>query len=344
MVTTGSFCSMVWGLSYSDVCQRIAKDDYKQFEIPKKGGTRTINYVEKGSELWTLQHSLLRRFLEKQPLPPCAKGFRRGGSYRSFLSEHIGAKFFLRIDIASFFPSITGERIKRELSRTLACPTAEEKDALLDLICEIVTLDGRLPQGACTSPAVSNLVMAAADRKIAAFCRKLDVHYTRYADDLLFSSKTCDVAENRRFRNKIKYILGSWDLKLNDPKMRSGQNELVLNGYVISAQEVRLSRNRLSDIRHTLAFARDYAGLNGRFVPEAFLAEANRLPLKHRDLRRCPFVSVWSFVQYMRGYRAFLLSMTDRGATPFQTGARRLIRRLDVQIDRYQAEPAAREL
>jgi len=335
MFTVESFCDTVWTSPYADVCQNVTKDSYRQFEIPKKGGTRVINYVEKGSELWKLQRCLLDHFLAKRGLPSCVKGFRKGESYRSFLSAHIGAAFFLRIDIESFFPSITSACVRSELSKFLDCPEGPQKDMLLDLICDIVTLDGRLPQGACTSPAVSNLVMAEIDRRIDGYCKWLGVCYTRYADDLLFSSRNFRFAKSR-FVKKIKYILRSKGLKLNNSKLKFGQNEMVLNGYVISDRGIRLSRSRLSDIRHMTAFARDYDGWNGQFEPNVFLAQANRRPLEHRDLQRHPFLSVWSFVQYLRGYRAFLISMMDQTASPFQAELRRLIRRLEVQIARYQ--------
>ena len=91
LFTIESFCNAIWDISYSKVSLNITKDDYKKFEIPKKDGTRTINYVAKDTNLWALQHKLLVKFLEKQDLPVCVKGFRKGESYYSFLSEHVGS-------------------------------------------------------------------------------------------------------------------------------------------------------------------------------------------------------------------------------------------------------------
>ena len=113
-------------------------------EIPKKGGTRTINYLDRQSSLWKLQRELLNKYLVKQDLPICVKGFKKGENYKSFLSEHIGAEFFLRIDIANFFPSIKISSVKRELSLIIRCDNDAEEEKLLDLIGEIVTLDGRM--------------------------------------------------------------------------------------------------------------------------------------------------------------------------------------------------------
>lgn len=334
MFTIDSFCNLVWGTSYSKVLQKVSKEDYKEFELPKKGGTRTINYLEKDSALWELQRRLLDNYLIKQDLPVCVKGFKKGESYKSFLSEHTGAEFFLRIDIASFFPSISDFCIKNEFSNLLACNSDDEKEKLLNLICDIVTLEGKLPQGACTSPMVSNLVMARIDQRMTKYCQVFNIRYTRYADDLLFSSSMFNFAEKKWFIKKIKYILCSQELKLNYSKIKFGQKELVLNGYVISACEIRLSRNRLSDIRCIVKFAKENHHLIARVGPEEFILNANKLPLKYRNLNVYPFRTVFQFVQYMCGYRAFLISMTnnDYALTPFQKELQRLIHRIETQI------------
>lgn len=198
------------------------------------------------------------------------------------------------------------------------------------------TLEDKLPQGACTSPTVSNLVMARIDQRITKYCQVFNIRYTRYADDLLFSSRIFNFAEKKWFIKKIKYILSSQKLKLNYSKIKFGQKELVLNGYVISDREIRLSRNRLSDIRRIVKFSKENHHLIDQFGPEKFILEANKLPLKYRNLNVYPFGTVFQFVQYMCGYRAFLISMTNNNytLTPFQKELQRLIRRIEAQITR----------
>lgn len=337
MFTIESFCNLVWGTSYYKVSQKITKSDYKEFQIPKKDGTRTINYLEKSSPLCEIQQQLLSNYLHKQSLPVCVKGFRSGESYRSFLSEHIGAEFFIRIDIASFFPSIDEALIKNEFSNLITCNSDDEKAKILDLICEVVTLNGKLPQGACTSPAVSNIVMARLDQRITKYCQVFNIRYTRYADDLLFSSKDFNFEEKKWFIKKIKYILASQKLKLNYSKIKLGNKELILNGYIVSENEIRLSRKRLSDIRHSVAFAKEKFSLLSTGSTTAFLAAANVLPLKHRDLTRYPFTTVFQFVQYLCGYRSFLISMADNSSSSaFQKDLQRLIRRTEQAINKFK--------
>ncbi len=338
MYTLESFCNSVFNRSYAMVSSKISKSDYKTFTIPKKGGTRTINFVESGTDLWNIQGDLLNNFLVKQDLPICVKGFVKGENYQSYLSEHIGAEFFLRIDIASFFPSINDSLIKSELSNLVACDSPSEKDKLLDLISNIVTLEGVLPQGARTSPAVSNLVMARADQRITKYCQVFGVRYTRYADDLLFSSNQFDFSKEKWFTKKIKLILGSLNLKLNYSKLKYGNKELALNGYVISKYEIRLSRNRLSDIRHIITFSKNNNSLISQYGQGRFLHDVNAITLKYRDLQVYPFKSVFQFVQYMCGYRAYLISLINingDSSTSFQKELRRLVRKIEEQVSLY---------
>lgn len=332
MLTIESFCNSILGTTYAKVLRSIKKDDYLEFEIPKKNGCRKLCYLRRDAPLWTIQHSLLTNFLDKQPLPVCVKGFVKGESYVSFLSEHIGAQYFLRLDISNFFPSITTQQVKKGLSRYLLCESDEDKEKVLDLVADIVTVEDRLPQGACTSPAVSNLIMCEIDQRITKYCQLFNIRYTRYADDLLFSSSSFDFATNRWFIRKIKLILKTYGLLLNYSKQKFGKKQLILNGYVISRDEIRLSRNRLCDIRHVLSFSHNHYSIANN-DEETFLKMANSLSLKHRDLAIYPFNSLFQFVQYLCGYRAFLISITDSYvSTPFQKDLQRLIRRIEREV------------
>lgn len=337
MFTIESFCNAIWEASYSKVSMNVDKGIYKEFIIPKKGGFRKINYLDKDTNMWNLQHRLYTKFLDKQDLPVCVKGFRRGESYHSFLIEHIGAKFFLRIDILSFFPSITKKQIKNELARLLVCNSDEDKEDLLNLICDITTLNGSLPQGACTSPVISNLVMARIDQRITKYCQVFGIRYTRYADDLLFSSMEFDFKTKKWFLKKIKHILFSQNLKLNYSKIKFGQDELALNGYIIASNGIRLSRNRLSDIRHVISFAKKNYVLIQNLENDKFLREINKLPLKHRNLTEYPFKTIFQFVQYLCGYQAFLISLLDQNyeETSFQKQLQHLIQKIEAQIICY---------
>lgn len=333
-MTIESFCSLIWNIPYSEVIEDISKQDYKQFEIPKKNGVRKINYLEESSPLHLLQKKLSKSFLSRQSLPMPAKGFKKGENYISYLEPHVGSVYYLRIDIADFFPSITEKTIKDELLNIIKAQTKEDRKKIVELICDITTLDGHLPQGASTSPMMSNIVMARIDQRILKYCQIFNITYTRYADDMLFSSTSFDF-NKKWFLKKIKYILGSHRFKLNYSKFKKGYNELSLNGYVISKNGIRLSRNRLSDIRHILSFAKNHYTLSNTDCNK-FLEEVNKLNLKHRDLTLYPYRTLFQFIQYICGYRAFLISfVNEHDKTSFQKNLQKLINRAEEIILLY---------
>lgn len=308
MYTLESFCDSIWGIGYREVKRRINKDDYKTFYIPKKNGFRTINYLDENSTLQILQKKLLI-FLEKQCIPVCVKGFVKGESYLTFLSEHVNANYYLRIDIKSFFPSITEKHIEKSLSTIISSANAEEKSNIIRLIRDIVTLDGTLPQGACTSPAISNIVMSRLDQRVLKYCQLFGIRYSRYADDLVFSSIDFDFQNKPWFLKKIRYILLTDCFKLNYSKIKYGINDLRINGYVVSSDGIRLSRSKLSDIRHVISYVKNNCEVLKQGNSADFLSGINTLVLNHRDLIKNPFVSVYQVQQYMSGQRAFLLSV-----------------------------------
>ncbi len=330
------FCNLVWGQTYYKISEKISKDEYKEFIIPKKNGVRIINYLEPTTDLYKLQKQLCVNFLDKQSVPLCVKGFIKGENYLSFLKEHIGSNYFLRVDIKSFFPSITKEIIEAELRNIFFINSEDEKDKLSKLVSDLVTLNNSLPQGACTSPVISNLIMRRLDQRILKYCQALGVIYTRYADDLLFSSDVFNFSQKNWFLKKIKHILKSQKFKLNYSKIKFGNGNLSLNGYVISKYEIKLSRHRLSDIRHTVSFAQQNYSQFKKNGDVVFLQKLNEQKLSHRNLELYPFNTVFQFVQYLCGYRAYLISLVDINlSTPFQKEIKKLIRKIEKQILLY---------
>lgn len=334
-MTIESFCKIIWNLSYNQVSSSIIKKDYIQFDIPKKCGVRTITLLPETSALYALQKNFNRYYLCKQELPTCVKGFVQGESYISYLEPHIGARFFIRIDIKNFFPSITSDIIKETFSHLISFDTEEEKEKILDLVSDICTYEGVLPQGVPTSPMISNIVMARIDQRITKYCQILGITYTRYADDMLFSSETFNFKTKKWFVKKIKHILASRYLNVNYNKLKFGESEISLNGYVVSNTGIRLSRGRLMDIKKAIAFSRDNNILS-KSNPTEFLRLANKISLEHRDLSRYPFSSVFQFTQFLIGYRSYLISFLKYDIdSSFRKKAEKLIHNIENQIESY---------
>lgn len=173
---------------------------YRRFKIPKRtGGERSISAPRQ--ELKRAQHWILEQLLAKLPLDEHAHGFVPGRSIVSNATPHVGAGVVVNVDLKDFFPTVTYRRVKGLFRKLGYC---EEVATLLALLCTEpetteTQLDGvtyyvakgarRLPQGAPTSPAITNALCRRLDRRLAGFAKKHQLTYTRYADDLTLSSR-----------------------------------------------------------------------------------------------------------------------------------------------------------
>lgn len=176
---------------------------YRRFTIPKRsGGERVISAPRirlKRVQRWILEH-----ILEPVELAPAAHGFVRGRSTVTNATPHVGAAVVVNLDLKEFFPTITYRRIKgvfgklgysEEVATVLAllCSEPEIAETQLDGITYFVARGPRrLPQGAPTSPALTNVLCRRFDRRIAGYAARHAFTYTRYADDLTLSTRDGD--------------------------------------------------------------------------------------------------------------------------------------------------------
>src|SRR5262249_31741579 len=130
---------------------RAVKLAYREFTIPKRGdGLRRIRAPE--PPLKQIQRRILRRLLGRLRCHPAAMGFERGRSIVTNALPHRGNAVVLRMDLNEFFESTTAERVQTYFAEI---GWDEEASRLLTDLC---TNNGALPQGAPTSPKLSNLV------------------------------------------------------------------------------------------------------------------------------------------------------------------------------------------
>lgn len=171
---------------------------WRRFTIPKKtGGVRLISAPM--PRLKASQHWVLHNVLEKVPIHDAAHGFVRGRSIVTNAQAHVGRDVVVNFDLRDFFPTLTWVRV-RGVFRALGYSGAAS--TVFALLCteapvDEVELDGRrwfvhagerhLPQGAPTSPAITNIVCLRLDQRLTGLARSLGFTYTRYADDLTFS-------------------------------------------------------------------------------------------------------------------------------------------------------------
>jgi hypothetical protein len=157
--------------------------DYQRFSIPKRGGGQ--RFIDSPSpELKTLQRTLLKKLLNGLKTHRNSYGVERGRSIAHHASRHTGQAVVVNLDIKDFFGSTTDARINAYF-RAIGWPSD-----IADLLTKVCAHQGGLPQGAPTSPRLSNLVNYRLDERLTRGIEALGGVYTRYADDMTISFKT----------------------------------------------------------------------------------------------------------------------------------------------------------
>jgi RNA-directed DNA polymerase len=176
---------------------------YHRFAIPKKiGGVRWISAPL--PRLKRAQYWVLDNILTKVPVHAAAHGFLPGRSIVSNASPHAGQAVVINLDLKDFFPSIKFPRIKgafrvlgysEPVATVLALLTSENVSDAMEVDGEQFYVghaarERQLPQGAPTSPMLTNILCRTLDKRLAGLARQLGFSYTRYADDLTFSAQS----------------------------------------------------------------------------------------------------------------------------------------------------------
>jgi RNA-directed DNA polymerase len=221
---------------------------YRDFAILKKsGGVRQI--YEPLPNLKTVQRWILDNILYRLTPSPYAKGFVPRKSIKDNARFHKKQEMLLCLDVKDFFPSISTSKVRRFF---LNCGYSKALSYFLTRIC---TLHGGLPQGAPTSPTLSNLIFTPVDDQIAAYCRERRIRYTRYADDLTFSGSFavgCLISH-------VRSALSELNLTLNESKtrlMRRHERQEV-TGVVVN-EKMQATRDLRRSLRQAIYFIRKF--------------------------------------------------------------------------------------
>jgi len=249
---------------------------YRSFVIPKaSGGYRQISAPPK--VLAAFQLRVLAGLDALAPPKPHAHGFTRGRNVRTNALPHVHSRLLLNFDLLDFFPSIHFGRV-RGLFRSHPFDFTPAVAAVLAQICCAAKV---LPQGAPTSPSISNLICRGLDRDLASLVRSYRCRYTRYCDDITIStdreSFPQTIAESSAdgrtatLGSAILEILSSHSFQANDRKtrIRSQRDRQEVTGLVTNAkvnvprQFVRNIRSILHDCEHRGLSAADERFRNG---------------------------------------------------------------------------------
>jgi RNA-directed DNA polymerase len=164
-----------------NVIQWYAGRMYHTFNIKKKSGkARVINAPDRRLKILQRKITDLLTPLYRRRNP--VHGFVAGRSVKTNAQSHLSSKFIVNLDLKDFFPSISLGRVAGVL-RSLGIDRT-----VADAIASICCLHGCLPQGAPSSPILSNMICFRLDKKLLEFAKDARCIYTRYADDLSFSS------------------------------------------------------------------------------------------------------------------------------------------------------------
>ena len=220
IMSLGHLASLT-GIEECTMAEMVSSNNkfYRTFSIPKRnGGERVISapYPSlKQVQDWIYRVLLLPR----TQLPDCAVGFIPGKSIVDNATPHIGSKYLLKMDLRDFFPSINLSRIIAAFQYLGYYPRMAYY--LARLCCE----EDHLPQGAPTSPILSNIVAKHLDMRLSGLAERYGFVYTRYADDLTFSGdwipvkfiesvSTIAVEEGFMINQEKTKIIGPWSRKI----------------------------------------------------------------------------------------------------------------------------------
>ena len=237
---------------------------YIQFTIPKKsGGVRKVAAPHK--EMASAQRWILDHVLRELRIHVAAHGFQPGRSIVTNAEPHVGADVLVNVDLKDFFPSLTFWRVEG-LFRSLGYSPAVA--TILALLCtecprETVKLNGQtyhvatgprcLPQGACTSPAISNLIARHLDHRLFGMAKKLGWNYSRYADDISFSASGDAATCVGYALARIRHIAQDEGFAVNEKKTRVLRNhaQQSVTGIVVN-DHMSVSRKTVRQLRAIL--------------------------------------------------------------------------------------------
>jgi RNA-directed DNA polymerase len=254
--------------------------------------------------LKAVQNRILDRLLRSVTLPHFLFGAVRNRCVRGHAREHCGATTVVKMDIRSYYPSITNRHVFNVWKDVLLC-----SPRLARLLTKLTTYDGHLPQGAPTSPALANIFLASIYSPILQACEDKGIAATAWVDDLIFSGSNARIV-----MEQVRNALAANGLRLSSKKtcILNARKPKIITGARLGKDGLRASKEKLREIRagiHNLKCGRvthlgqekDIAKLRGKLAFVKSLCPSDAAPLiasldrLERDLKksekstsRCP--------------------------------------------------------
>ena len=240
---------------------------YKEYKIPKKSPGKMREVSQPTPEVKLLQRWIIENELNHFPVHHAAKAYKNEVGLIKNVEPHKNNRFLLKIDFKDFFPSISSI----DLLKFLKNEKFNEQD--LNDLSQILfkshhpTKSLRLAIGAPSSPFLSNILMYSLDEQIENECKNLGITYTRYADDLSFSTNTPKILS--LFEVSLSSIIENYTLlrlSINTQKTihTSKKNGRKITGLIITSQNnISIGRERKMLLRAQI----DYF-IKGKLTPD----------------------------------------------------------------------------
>jgi RNA-directed DNA polymerase len=223
---------------------------YKVYSIPKRSGRGVRVIAQPTDVLKVMQRMVLDSYLKGLPVHECATAYRDGVSIRENASVHLGSKYLLKMDFSDFFPSIGPADLISHIKRHRGSVLREDAYAIKKIFFWARKKDPvhRLSIGAPSSPFISNTLMYEFDCKIFDECSRKGVKYTRYADDLTFTTNARGVLfELHDVVSRVCAEIAYPTLRINTEKTvfsSKGNNRHVTGLVLTNDDKISLGRER----------------------------------------------------------------------------------------------------
>ena len=307
---------------------------YESFSVKKKsGGVRVITAPNAG--LKAIQKCLNHIFQLCYKPDSHAFGFVSDKSVVDNAKVHIGQNYIYNIDLKDFFPSIESGRIYKRLMSKPFNLNSELASFITDLCCHTMEVERKneqgafekvvrtvLPQGAPTSPMLTNIICEKLDRKLSRLAQNHNLKYSRYADDITFSGMHNAFDNNSSFVSKMQEIIVKEGFTINDKKTRLQKHcvRQEVTGLIVSQDRVNVTKRYIKELRGILHCWEKYGydDVVKRFTPR-YAAEKGHVK------KRNPLINV------VRGKLLYLKMVKGLESKMYQT--------LKGRFDKLVSEP-----
>lgn len=207
---------------------------YKAFSVLKKSG-KARKILAPSASLKTIQRKLSQVLYSAYKPSSAVHGFVPAHSIVTNARQHVRKRFVLNVDLKDFFQTIHFGRVRG----IFMAPPYKLPEKVATVLAKICCFDNQLPQGAPTSPVVSNMICARLDSQLKRLAREKKCTYTRYADDITFSTTLSTFPHDLAYINvsvdggKLKTVVGNRLVSIIED-----------NGFQVNCQKVRLQHRR----------------------------------------------------------------------------------------------------